>query len=411
MTLPLRPRAAGTSAPASPPGPGNAAGPLDGLHVLEVDGPIAGAFATMLLADLGATVVRVEVVPACRVASRDRSVALGEAWPVALGHHKQSIAVDVDRAEGRELLDRLVRWADVVVESVLPNGQGSLRSRAGAGGERPGPTWCAVEDVLAPGVSDAPGGYQGDMADLLYQAWSGFMALTGAPGGAPGRMGLPLGELVAGIYAAIGVVASRLPEPPAQPVSTVEVTRADAAVALLSYMAVSHFADGSVPQRLGTGHPTIFPYNAFRARDGDLVVAPFTQAFWRNFCRGVGREDLVANPDFKDFAQRLRHRDVLFAELAPILAERSVEEWTRVLEEADVPCGPVLDVGQAMLLDQTRSRGMLRQREAADGGSERRLGSPFSFEYADGTTYSPDAWREPPDGPEGPDGSERAGRE
>lgn len=386
-----------------PTGPANTASPLVGLRVLEVEGPIAGAYATMLLGDLGATVVRVKVVSDCCVTANDRSVAFGEDWLVALGHHKRSIGVDVDQAEGRELLDQLVRWSDVVVESVVPGRQGGLRTLVGTDGDRSSPTWCAIEDVLAPGVLDASERYPGDMTDLLYQAWSGFMALTGAPGGAPGRMGLPLGELVTGIYAAIGIVASRRPEPPAHSASTVEVTRADAAVALLSYMAVSHFADGSVPQRLGSGHPTIFPYNAFRAKDGDLVVAPFTQAFWRNFCRGVGREDLVANPDYKDFAQRLKHRELLFAELAPIFEERSVEEWTRVLEGADVPCGPVLDVAQAMLLDQTRSRGMLCQRETVNGASERRLGSPFSFEYPDGTAFRPDVWRKPAGDPGDPE--------
>jgi crotonobetainyl-CoA:carnitine CoA-transferase CaiB-like acyl-CoA transferase len=160
-------------------------------------------------------------------------------------------------------------------------------------------------------------------------------------------------------------------------------------------MAVGWFADGEVPTRVGTGHSTIFPYNAFRARDGEVVVAPFTSRFWRNFATAIGRADLTESDTYRNFAARLREKDALTAIFEPILAERTVADWLEAFAAADVPCGPVLTVQGALELDHTVERGLTPSFVDGDGSRVRTAGSPFRFRYTDGTTYLPQITRPP----------------
>ncbi len=197
-------------------------------------------------------------------------------------------------------------------------------------------------------------------------------------------MGIPLCDLGAAVYAVIGVLGEVLGRRRATPAGRVEVAKLDVAVALLSYMGVGYFADGESPTRVGTGHSTIFPYNSFMAADGEVVVAPFTQRFWRKFCTAIGREDLTRVDSYEDFASRLRTKDELLAILEPVLRQRTVAEWIEVFRLVDVPAGPVLDVGGALELDQTVQRGLIHDMALADGSSERTVGSPFRFLRSDG---------------------------
>ncbi|GAA3227854.1 hypothetical protein GCM10017691_18550 [Pseudonocardia petroleophila] len=339
--------------------------PLHGIRVLEVGTHRAGAFAAAMLADLGADVVAV----ACGTDDRD------EAARLAFDRGKRSVSVDPRRPG--EVERRLVGWADVVVEEDLAwRSAGPLDgldrlihctiTPYGHGGDRP---------VADPGSQD-----------LLVQALSGNMDLTGFAGGPPSEAGIPVADLATGVFAAIGVLAGVVAGGPRR----VEVAKIDVAVALLSYMAVGYFADGEAPTRVGTGHSTIFPYNAFEAADGEVVVAPFTSRFWRNFATAAGRDDLARDDRYRSFSRRLRAKHELMAEIEPILRGRTVDEWVAIFAAADVPAGPVLTLGGALALPHTVARGMTPVLTAPDGTTRRTVGSPFRFRAPDGTTFRPD---------------------
>lgn len=361
------------------------AGPLDGLRVVEVGTHRAGAFAGAILADLGAEVVKVEPpLPADDGPATDRLV---------FDRGKRSVAVDLDRPQGRDVLARLVARGDVLLDELAP----AELSRLGLDGARL--VHCSISPFGPAPAADVPATHPG-CEDLLVQALSGNMDLTGEAGGPPFELGIPLGDLGAGVYAAIGVLGALVGgaaeiDGAGGSGTRVEIAKLDVAVALLSYMAVGWFADGEVPTRVGTGHSTIFPYNAFRARDGEVVVAPFTSRFWRNFATAIGREDLTHLDSYRHFAGRLENKDALTAIFTPILAQRTVADWLAAFAAADVPCGPVLTVAGALELDHTVERGLTPSFVDGDGTRVRTAGSPFRFRFADGTTYVPQVTRPP----------------
>lgn len=336
--------------------------PLHGVRVLEIGTHRAGAFAAAILADLGADVVKVESGGEPDDAAR-----------LAFDRGKRSVSAD----PGAGALARLVGWSDVVVDE-----DGSWRCA--------GPERAVLQQVVHCTIS--PFGDAGSRPvadpgseDLLVQALSGNMDLTGFEGGPPSESGIPVADLGTGVFAVVGILAGLVAGGPRR----VEVAKIDVAVALLSYMAVGYFADGEVPSRVGTGHSTIFPYNSFEAADGEVVVAPFTSQFWRNFATAAGREDLARDDRYHSFSRRLRARHELLAEFVPILRERTVDEWVAIFAAADVPAGPVLTLEGAVTLPHTVARGMTPTLTAPDGTTLRTVGSPFRFRAPDGATFRP----------------------
>lgn len=366
---------------------GGGPAPLCDLTVLEITGQLAGSFTGAILGDLGADVIRLEGLgetlgPECPLTGTAR-----DAHDIAYQRNKRSVALDLDGAAGRRVLDALVRRADVLVIEIDAHLPDTLQ-RLGLDE----PILREVHPDLVQCRISGFGSSESNGHDLVIQALSGCMDLTGDAGKPPFPMGIPLCDQGAAIYAAIGVVGAVATGQP----RTVDIAKLDVAVALLSYMGVGYFADGEVPTRVGTGHSTIFPYNAFRALDGEVVVAPFTGRFWRNFCSAVGADHLLEVEEYRNFAGRVRHKARLSEVLEPILAVRTVAEWIEVFRAADVPAGPVLDVAGALELEQTAARGMTPEVELAPGQRVRTAGSPFRIRYSDGTTYRPQS-RRPPD--------------
>ena len=310
--------------------------PLTGVTALEAGGGLAGRVAGALLADLGADVTTTA--------------------PAADAHERRAY----DRLKR---VGRAERHYDVVLTD---------------GDDPDDATGTVTCRIIGFGAVDTP-----VATERTVDALSGCMDLTGHAGRPPYAMGVPLTDLATGIHAAIGIVGA-LATGDAR-ARRIEVSRYDVSVSMLSYMAVGYFANGEVPTRVGTGHSTIFPYNSFATRDGEVVVAPFTNRFWRNFCVGVGREDLLDDERLRRFAGRLQHKEWLLTELEPVMATRTVEEWVEAFRLADVPAGPVLDVGGALGLEQTAERGMIR--DLPDGG--RTIGSPLHFRFGDGAGYLP----------------------
>jgi crotonobetainyl-CoA:carnitine CoA-transferase CaiB-like acyl-CoA transferase len=360
-------------------------GPLHGVRVLELAGDLAGACAAGMLGELGATVTKVWPELPGRDGP-DPQLPDGRYVGDHYDRHKAALVIDIDDADGAELVTRLAHWAQILIVSP---GSGLGRGARFVDLVRRASTDlidCSIT-TLGPGTDEPGAG-----SELVAEALSGCLDLTGEEGFPPYPMGIPVCDLVAGVYGVLGTVAALTSD---QRGVSVEISKLEVGVALLSYMAVGYFADGEVPTRVGTGHSTIFPYNAFRAADGEVVVAPFTQRFWRNFCVSIGRADLLERPEYRNFAGRVAGKRALLAELEPVLQTRTVREWVAIFAEGDVPAGPVLPVRDALELDHTQARGLTPLTSVGGHRFGRVLGSPFNVQYVDGTTY-----RAPGSGPQ-----------
>jgi crotonobetainyl-CoA:carnitine CoA-transferase CaiB-like acyl-CoA transferase len=337
------------------------AAPLEGLRVLDFTHAAAGPFTTMMLADLGAEVIKVE-----RPDGGDGARTMGSPMPgfekrnseyyLALNRNKEGVAIDLSGPAGVDLARRLAATADVVVENFRPG----VMERLGLG----------YEDLRAPArglvyCSISAFGPDGPWAarpanDIIMQSVSGLMGVTGEVGGGPVRIGAPVADYGAGLFALAGILAAlhaREAHPEGQ---QVEISMLEASLNLLCNYVPSVAGLGARIPRLGRGHAQIVPYQAFACADGEYVmVGAFTRAFWRNLCRAVGHEEWIEDPDYATNSARLRNRDALVGELGAIFARRTREEWLDALEVADVPASPVLELDETLALEQVTGRGTL----------------------------------------------------
>jgi crotonobetainyl-CoA:carnitine CoA-transferase CaiB-like acyl-CoA transferase len=321
---------------------------LDGILVADLSRVLAGPLCTMSLGDLGADVIKVER-PGGGDDTREWGppfVAEGATYYLALNRNKRSVVLDLkepaDLALARELCDR----ADVVVESFRPG----TSDRLGLGYEdvartNPGVVYCSISAFGSGERAAALPGY-----DLLLQAMSGLMSVTGEADGRPLKVGAPLIDVMCGLQATIGVLAALRARDRDGRGQRVEVSLMDTALAGLLNQASAYVNTGVVPGRLGNRHPSIAPYETFAAADGDFAVAVGNDALYARLCEVVGRPELAAAERFATNAARLTNRDALAAELEPAFATAPAAEWVRALGEAGVPAGPINDIGEAFAL-------------------------------------------------------------
>ena len=322
-----------------------AAPALDRILVADLSRVLAGPLCTMTLGDLGADVVKVE-----RPDGGDDTrhwgppfVAEGATYYLALNRNKRSVVLDLkdpaDLALARELCVR----ADVVVESFRPG----TSDRLGLGYDdvartNPGVVYCSISAFGSGERAAALPGY-----DLLLQAMSGLMSVTGEPDGRPLKVGAPLIDVMCGLNATIGVLAALRARERDGRGQRVEVSLIDTALAGLLNQASAHVSAGAVPGRLGNRHPSITPYETFAAADGDFAVAVGNDAIFRRLCEVIGRPELAGDERFATNAARMAHRDALGAELEAAFAAAPAADWVATLGEAGVPAGPINDIGEA----------------------------------------------------------------
>jgi crotonobetainyl-CoA:carnitine CoA-transferase CaiB-like acyl-CoA transferase len=343
---------------AEPSGEPSGRGPLSGVRVLDFTRVLSGPFATMLLADLGAEVIKIE-----RPGEGDDTRSLpplkgGQShYFLALNRSKKSVVIDLGDPRGKDLVRRLALQSDVLVENFRPG----VAARLGIDYEtlaalHPRLVHCSISAFGQDGpYADRPG------FDLVVQALSGVMHLTGEPGGAPMRLGLSMGDLVASLLATTGIAAALAERARTGRGRRVEISMLDGMVSLLAYHATRFLLLGEDPEPVGSGHPSAVPYGAFQASDGYVALAPFSAAFWPKVCEALGRPELVADPRYDTSEKRVGRRDEVNALVAGIVAERTVDEWCRRLEDADVPHAPVLTVAQALQHPQVTARGMVAE--------------------------------------------------
>lgn len=347
--------------------------PLEGVRVLDLSRILAGPLCVLAAADLGADVIKVEAPVhgdgvrafAPPVFGRDATYYL------AVNRNRRSIAVDLSTDEGRALVERLARSADAVVENFLPHQLDAL-GLAALRDELDDVVWVSVRGAASTGpLADAPS------FDLLAQARSGLMSVTGAPGGPPMKVGAPVADVVTGLYAAIALLAGLFARASRGGAARrFEVGLLEATMTALVNRAQGCLVTGADPGRLGNDHPNIVPYGPVATGDGDLVLAVATAAQFGALCGALGAPELATDARFSTNAARVANRVELDEALRTHLAARSAIEWALVLRDVGVPCGPVHSVASA-LEDPQLAEGGLVATATTTAGTFRMLRSPI----------------------------------
>lgn len=351
-------------------------GPLEGVKVLDFTRILAGPFATQILGDLGAEIFKIEPPghgdeTRTYAPSRD-----GEShYFVAINRSKKSMVVDLKSEAGREVVIDLVRRVDVLVENFRPG----VLDRLGLGYEalqsvNPRLIYCAISGFGMTGpLRDKPS------FDIVTQALTGAMSVNGPAGGPPVKLGLPLGDMVGGVFGPIAILAALHERSITGKGRLIDLSLYDGLLGMLGYLPQLHFFSGRVPAPTGSSHPHIVPYGSYQAQDGPILIACLTQSFWLKLADAIGRPDLAEHPGLATIPDRVRNRDIVDQAVSAAIAQRSVREWQDIFDRADIPSAPVLDIAQALAEPHTRARDMVAATEHLRLGSIPIMGRPIKF--------------------------------
>jgi len=358
-------------------------GALDGVRVVDLTRALAGPYCTLMLGDHGADVIKVELPG---VGDETRQWAPPHmkgvsAYYLSINRNKRSLTLDLKHPDGKRVLERLIERADVVVENFSPGTLGRLgfsdeRVRelnkrsilchiSGFGQDGPGRAWAAY--------------------DLIVQGMGGIMSLTGEPDRMPVMVGVPEGDMIAGMFAAYAIVAALYARERDGTGQVIDATMIGGQVALLSRQAARFFADGTVPKPEGNQHASIVPYQTFRTEDGYVNVCCGNNALFDRFCRAIDLEDLLEDPRYTDNGKRVTHRDTLVPRLEKRMAELRKDEVVRRLREANVPVGPINSLDEVFADPTVRHLGLIAEVEHPVAGRVRAPGIPVRM---DGTPPS-----------------------
>ncbi len=369
------------------------AGPLAGLRVIDLSTVLAGPYATMVLADLGADVVKVE--PPEGDATRgwgppwvgdEGSGTRTAAYYLAVNRNKRSVRLDLRQTAGADILRRLLADADVLIENFRPGSLARLGFDDGTLRQlNPDLVHLAISGYGPDGpAADRPG------YDFVIQAVGGLMSITGdsdADGGHPTKVGVAISDIVAGLFATVGILAGLLARQSDRSVGgqRIDVSLLASTLAVLVNQAQNAFTTGESPTRRGNAHPNIVPYETFPTSDGEIAVAAGSERQWPRFCAAIGAEALADDPRFATNGDRVAAREQLRPMIADRLAARSTAEWLRALAEADVPCGPITDILAAFHSPEAAARSMLVEVEHQALGVLRQAGIPIEFDATPGS--------------------------
>jgi CoA:oxalate CoA-transferase len=347
-------------------------GPLAGLLVVDLTRVLAGPFCTMVLADLGARVIKVES-PGGDDARRIGPFVAGEsAYFTSLNRGKQSIALDLKAAADRSVFEKLLARADVLCENFRPG----VMERLGYGWEALHERHPRLVFASTSGFGQT-GPYAGRPAyDIVVQAMGGLMSLTGHPGGPPTRVGSSLGDITAGLFTAVGIQAALLERERSGSGRRVDVSMLDAQVATLENAIARYGATGEIPGPMGSRHPSIAPFEALATAHGHIVIAAGNDELFEVLCETLERAELAHDPRFASNELRRRNADELSVLLEAALALGTADDWIERLLAAGVPCGPLNDVAAVIADPQVVARNMVVTAPRGDGGRLEMAGNP-----------------------------------
>lgn len=364
------------------------AAPFEGIRILDLTRALAGPYCTMMLGDLGAEVIKVE-----RPGRGDDSRAWGppfvggeSAYFLCVNRNKRSVALNLGTELGREALGRLAAVSDVVVENFR---KGSLE-RLGVGYEEMRRLnsrliWVSLTGYGPTGPDAGRPGY-----DFLVQAEGGLMSLNGPPSGEPARVGVPIVDITAGMFAAFSVAAALLTRELTGQAQRIDLSLLETQLAWLTNVGSNYLIGGQEPRRLGNAHPNIAPYATFRASDRHFALAAANQSQWDTLCVTIGRQGLRDDPSFATNADRMANLTELTEALNEAFASRSAAQWVRMLRSAGLPCAPINTVPEAFSLPQAAARDMVLEVEHPTAGPIKLAGFPYKL------SATPAAIRRPP---------------
>ncbi len=360
--------------------------PLEGLLVVDLSRALAGPYCTMMLADLGARVVKVESPQGGDDTRGWGPPFLGSesAYFLSVNRNKESVALNLKHPRGVEVLHRLLEVADVLVENFRPGVMERLGLDYPRLGERyPRLVYCSISGFGQTGPYRDKPAY-----DLILQGMGGIMGITGEEEGPPVKVGVAVADICAGMFAAFGILAALRVRERTGRGQWVDAALLDGQVAWLTYAAANYFATGENPVRMGSAHPNLCPYQAFQTQDGYLNVAVGSEAIWKRFCEVVDPE-LATDPRFRTNADRVRHRSELIPLLQEHFRKRPTREWTQLLDAAGVPNGPIYTVAEVFQDPQTQHRQMRVELEHPTAGRISVTGIPIKFSETPGSVRMP----------------------
>jgi len=362
-------------------------GPLVGVKVLELAQIMAGPICGTLLADMGAEVIKVEKIPGGDDTRRYAEPQInGESAAfMILNRNKRSVAINLKTEGGREVLRRLVKDADVVVE----NYRKGTMEKLGVGYEslrkiNPALIWCSISGYGLTGPYAARGGF-----DLIAQGMSGIMSITGEPGRPPVKSGSPVTDINAGILAALGIVSAYVHRLQTGEGQLVDTSLMEAGIQQTFWQSAMYFATGLSPGPTGSAHVLTAPYQAFPTKDGWINIGGANQANWERIATTVGAPELVDDAHFKTNSDRMAHREELTHILGERLKQRTTQEWLADFDAAGVPAGPINDIAAMVSDPQTLAREMVVELDHPKTGRTRALGLPLKFSRTPGKVVHP----------------------
>jgi crotonobetainyl-CoA:carnitine CoA-transferase CaiB-like acyl-CoA transferase len=370
--------------PAPPPRP---TGPLAGVRVLDLSRILSGPFATMIFADLGADIIKVEN-PVTGDDTREWAPPYQgdqSAYFLSVNRNKRGIALDLKSEAGRRIAQQLADEVDVVIENFRPG----VAARLGLGYpelsvRNPRLVYASISGYGQTGPYANQPGY-----DAIAQALGGLMSATGEAGGEPVRAGVAVADVGAAMWAVIGVLAALHARTSTGRGDWIDISLLDGQIAWLTYLAGGWFATGEVPPRYGSAHPTIVPYQAMRTADGYLMVAVGNDSLWQRFAPLIGLPELAEDPRYATNPDRVVHRAELIPLIEAALLSRRSEEWTAELSRAGIPAGAINSVAEALAHPQVEARGMVVTVEHPTAGTLRMPGSPIKLSGHTATVRRP----------------------
>jgi crotonobetainyl-CoA:carnitine CoA-transferase CaiB-like acyl-CoA transferase len=352
--------------------------PLSGIRVIDLTRILAGPFCTQLLADLGAEVIKVEPPGRGDPVRGQGAIRDGLSWYYAqFNRNKKSLTLDLYGDAGRTVLADLIRGADVLVENYRPG----VLAKMGFDAAR-------LEQLNPALILGSINGYGSTgpyvdrpAFDFIAQAMSGFMSVTGAADREPVRAGPPIADLIAGLYAAFGIVAALVARgaPGSGQGQRVEASLTGGLISMLAYFSAQYFTTGQLPARTGNDHPVIYPYGLFYAADGDVAIAPSTPVHVRRFLEALELGHLLDDPAFADNAARVRNRERLRPLINEKIGAATVEQWIERLNGAGVPCGRVMNLAEVFADPQVLAQEMVLEIEHPGHGPVRMTGFPVKL--------------------------------
>jgi len=351
-------------------------GPLSGITVVDLSRILAGPYCTMLMAELGARVIKVEP-PKTGDDAREYGPFINKrsTYFASVNRGKESIALDLKSDADRKIFEKLLEKADVVLENFRPG----TMEKLGYGWEILHQRYPKLIYACASGFGHTGPNSRDPAYDMVVQGMGGVMSITGYPGQPPARVGMSIGDIGSGLYTAIAVNAALVHRLQTGEATKIDVAMFDCQLALLENAVMRYTVEGEIPGPLGARHPTITPFQAFKTKDGNLIIAAGNDGLFVKMADALGAPAMAQNPDYKTNALRLKHQARLQDEIEAILANKTTSEWIAILSKAGLPCGPINNIEQALQHPQVEARNMLVSVPDGSGGTLKLVGNPLKL--------------------------------